>query len=955
MSRRLVVVLFLDLVGWTRLAERVDPEPLQRMLEQYYEICSTAVEECGGTVEKFIGDAIMAAFGASRSREDDALRALRAAERIRAETSRLAAPGGPAPRVHCGVAAGEALVTWSSRAGLRVVGDVVNLAARLQSVATADEIIVNEVVARLSRSHYELHRLAPLALKGKAEPVPAWRVGAALATRADDTPPLVDREDERARLRAAYETVAGTGRGRVIAVLGPPGAGKTRLVRHALTEWGDAPAAAVGTCPSYGPEANAVALGEVLAALTGPGGPARELVAATPRLATVLAGLADGRAARPPVEEVAWAARTVLAAAAAARPLVVVWDGFEWAGPSLRRLIGRLTVELADLPVLTVLAGRPSSADAEYAGPAADEVIAVTGLGPADSARLAALLGAEVVAHTMDLVERVTRHSAGNPLFIRLMVEAAGTGDEVPPTVTALVGAVVDQLPDAARETLGRAAVLGSTFTGRHLALLGDPEPGALETLVARHLIRAGETGEEFLFVQQPVHEVVYGRLEKEQRLAWHHRLAEAGVSPGFHLEAAVRLLGDLRPGDPQRDVLAAAGARALLEEGTAQLRRRDIPVAIGLLERAVRLAVGPPRSVAAIRLSDALLLAGDTHRAVRVVAELASQTTDACERRRCLIQRLLVGARLGDGAAPPELGALMSGRELVAGGDDRLARCRADQVRLLRHLSRGRFGAAERAARSALRHARALGDAYEEDRLLAALCEVRQWAPTPIAEQLAGCAELADRFAADRFLLIPVLVARARALALTGDEGGARAALGEAGAAARDLRLTMGSVLVDQAAGLVCALAGDHGAAEQRYRRAAAVVEQAGHRSIALALRASAVRERARLRPADAPAELAELLSRIEEMDVRGRLVSLATAVRSGAARGRPGPAAALTELLARTDDPCLRGEVHVDLAYAARVLGREPEALAHADAAIACFETIGATCPAEAVRRWR
>lgn len=928
MSRRLVAVLFLDLVGWTRLAERVDPEPLHQMLERYYEICSTAVEEHGGTVEKFIGDAVMAVFGASVTREDDALRALRTATQIRYAVAELGV------HIHCGVASGEALVTWSSRAGLRVVGDVVNLAARLQSAAAADEVVVNETTARLVGPYYALEALEPLPLKGKADPVPAWRLGAARTTRPDPAPPMVDRQSERGRLRTALAVVARTGRPRTVAVLGPPGIGKSRLVR----EWHTAAPVAFGTCPSYGPDFAGTTLAEVLTALTRPGAPAHHLLAADPHLAAVLAALPLA-GSQPAVEEIAWAARTVLTAAAR-QPLVVVWDGLEWAGPALLRTVAALVGDLRDLPLLTICVARTMP----DLGVDFDDVLDVGGLGADDSFRMAALVGGEVQAHSLDLMERVTRHSAGNPLFIRLLMEAAD--DQVPPTVTALVGAALDRLPGDALELISRAAVVGSTFTEAQVARLGPVPSAALDVLVARQLIRRSDAA--YAFVQQPVHEVCYGRLEKRERLTHHRRLADSGVSPAFHYETAVRLLTELSPDDPSSIPLAAAAGKALLDEGTVALRRRDIPAAIDLLERASALSTDGDRSVAAIRLTDAMLLAGLARRAAQTVADLAHHAAGPRDRRRYLLQHLLITTRLGEsGSGGPSTG--LPWREVVGDDADRVARCRAGQVRMLRCLDRGRFGAAERAARQALAHARAAGDSYEEDRLLVALCELRQWSATPITEQLVGCDELAARFADDRFLLVPVLAARARCLALIGDSAGARAALEQAAAAVSDLRLTLGGALVDQAAGLAYALEGDHRAAERRYRRAAEVVERVGQRPAALTLRAHALRERVRQHPEEPPHELAALLAQATEMDVRGRLLVLSTAVRAAAVLGEQGPADDVRVLLARTDDPCLRGDVHADLAFAARRLGRVADAEAFTVAALADFAVVGAARPAE------
>lgn len=1001
MSRRLVVVLFLDLVGWTRLAERVDPEPLQRLLDEYYEICSAAVEEHGGVVEKFIGDAVMAVFGADTSQEDDATRALRAATRIRAEVRDLRTPATDAApvEVHCGIAAGEALVTRSARAGIRVVGDVVNLAARLQSLAVAGEIIVNETVAHLARPHYTMLPVPPVALKGKAEPVPVLVVTGETAADGDGCADagslMVDRGAERHRLRGIYHRVARERRAELVTVLGPPGIGKTRLVREAVDDLvaaGARPVVVFGSCQSYGTDGNYGALVEMLDALTRRAPSCAELLRTDARIAGVLAALRDASLPRragavpgPGVEEVSWATRELLGAAAR-DPLVVVWDNLAWAGQSLLRLIGELMDGLRDLPLLMVCVSRPelTGRDGPWSGTA--DVIEVGALVPADSARLAFSLaghasGDEVELHGLDLAEQVDRvslYSAGNPLYIRLMMDWLRNGrtvDEVPPSITAMVGAMIDRLPAAGRRLLGAASVIGPSFTLEQLALLGEPAPAeAVAELAGQRLFRAtaGEGG--YRFVQQPVHEVAYGRLEKEQRVSWHRRLAEHGFSPGFHLEAATRLLGELRPDDAELPELAWQAAGALLGEGTVALRQRDLPTAIGLLGRSLVLARGGPgrcRSVAAVRLSDALMLSGDTRGALEVVGEdawpdpgsgagsgpgIRSGPGIGSGPALVRVQRLLLAARLGKVTAADVEGlrAALDGEE--SQGADGSALCRFEQVRMLIHLDHGRFGAAEEAASAALAHARDVGDAYEEDRLLVALCEIRQWSPSPMAQKLAGCAELLERFAADRFLALPALAARARCLALTGDRAGARTALAEAEAVVGQLRLTLGRVLVDQVAALAASLEGEHAEAERRYRGAADALERAGYVPVALTMRVQAARECARRdRPDEAARRIAELLARCAEMDVRGRILCLSAAVLGAAAQGRAEPVRAeVLRLLRDLDDPCLRGEVCFDLARAHRCLGEGAAAGAMAGLAIDSYAAVGAVKPLEAVRAW-
>jgi class 3 adenylate cyclase len=984
MSRRLLAVAFLDLVGWTSLAERVDPEPLQALLERYYEACAEAVADHGGEIEKFIGDAVMAVFGAVTAQEDDVLRALHSALRIRDAVHALRSPvvGGPRLQIHCGIAAGEALVTRSPLAGLRVVGDVVNLAARLQATAAPGQILLNGTAASLARSSFALSPVPPLTLKGKSEPVPAF-VALGPAAPAPPVTSMVNRHAERARLVAAYEQVRRERRARLVTVLGPLGIGKTRLVRttaEEMTRRSAGPSVSFGSCPSYGSRDNHTALTQILGTLIDEA-PGRRLIADSPRIATVVDGLraqdraepgrAGTAAVGPAHEEAAWSARELLGAAAADRAQLVVWDGLERAGRSLLQIIAMLQADLASLPLLMVCVGRPELKELAapwLPGPGEADLIEVRGLHAADSLSLARSLTppepqGEVVGHGGGQLDRIVDYSAGNPLFIRLLLEdgaPGGSGEDLPPTVAAAVGAMIDRLPEPAQELIGAASVIGPAFTSDQLALLGVLAPRAVVAkLVDRQLIGTDDRPGGYRFIQPPVQEIVYQRLNKERRLSWHRALATGGLSPAFHFEAAVRLLADLRPSDLEMAAAARAAARALLADGTRALRRRDLPSAIDLLERALGQAErggDPHRATAAVRLSDALLLSGNAQGAEEIVARTAARMAGEPGRWACVAQAGLLAARRGAGPHAP--GGLASA--LDRNGADRLAWSRLEQSRMLAELGSGRFAGAETAACAALAYARELGDEYEQDRMHAALCEIRQWSPTPIGERLADCADLLRRFADDRCLTVPVLAAQARALALGGDAAAARAALAAAECAVTQLRLTLGRVVTEQTRALVCSLEGGHGEARRHYLNAAAVLEKAAGPAAALSLRVRAAREGvlgrlAGAAGADLVPELAELSTRASQMDAGTRILFQSATVLADASAGRRHPGlAGAAQPAGGSDDPCLRADAFFDLARAHRELGDEVAACAAAQAAAGMYTSIGADCPAQTVRGW-
>jgi class 3 adenylate cyclase len=1006
-SRRLVAVLFMDLVGWTSLGDQLDPEPLQLFLEQYYEISVAAVNRNGGIVEKFIGDAIMAVFGAERSSEDDALRALQAAVQARALVSGLAVSGASAmrPAVHCGIAAGEALVTQSAHAGVRIVGDVVNLASRLQSAAPSGEIYLNEVMARLVRAHAELAPVAPVQLKGKPDPVPVWRALKITgpAVRAGSLSPLVDRTAETGQLLAAYRAAAGSGRGRLVAVQGPPGVGKSRLVREVVGQLTAEPGAEPLTASASGLAGTYPALAQLAAAfLADPAVAARVARARGGRLLRVLSRIAEpsGDKPAPGAEEASWAIRQLFAHSAAgpvARPAVVVWEDLDAADRTLLDIIADLADYLRDAPVLMICVARQLPARLSRAtgpGDQSGSVLEIGALSLPDTAGLvgqlaaaAAAGSAEVTGQSADVLDggsleygsdalrQVIEDCAGNPLFAELMVETLALGyapGDVPPTITALVGAMLDRLPPDVESTFEAAAVVGPAFTLDRLAMLdaGD-SPAAIGELSRRQLIALGEEPGAYRFAQRVTHEVTYRRVDKRQRIRLHRLLADQEVSPGQHLEAVVRLLREVGPDDPELPRLAARAARALLGEGTQALRRRDLPAAVGLLTRARDIAAGTAGeddadvAVAVIRLSDAHLLAGDLAAARQALAAELAGGPGSRAGRACRAQRAILAVRAGE---PVEEEAATLAPELRLDRSDHVSWCRLHQLRMLQQLSSGRFRAAEQAARRALKRAVALADEYEQDRLRAALCEVGQWSPTSVPDKLAFCTEMAGRFADDGCLLVPVLVVRARFAALLGDVSGAAAGLAEAREIAADLRLAMAAVLVDQVGGVVASLGGRHEDAERSFLRAVEALERAGQQPAALAVRGLAAREALNWRPGPEAVEEAGALAALTgQMDLRGRVIALGVTARAAAVAGQltggfPAAAAAVVaeqaaaarSLLDRTDDACLRGDVLTDLAAAYALVGEHGRARVTARAAAARYDAIGASLPLRRVEQW-
>ena len=378
-SRRTVTILFADVSGSTSLGEQLDPESLRALMGRYFAEMRTIIERHGGTVEKFIGDAVMAVFGIPTLHEDDALRAVRAAaeiaERLRRLNAELGAERGIAIRFRTGVNTGQVVAGDPSAGQTLVTGDAVNTAARLEQAAMPGEIVIGPITYDLVRDAVSVEALAPLDLKGKAQPMHAYRLlsvtpGASGHARRLDAP-LVGREPELSRLQHAFAEALAERRCQLITLLGAAGVGKSRLLAEFLASVADRSTALAGRCLPYGEGITYWPLAEVIrmAASIGEaddhdgamaklralaaGAPEAELVAE--RIGQAM-GLEGGSA---PQEEIFWAARKLLETLARQRPLVIEFDDIQWADEAFLDLLEHIVSLAHDAPLLIVCPARP--------------------------------------------------------------------------------------------------------------------------------------------------------------------------------------------------------------------------------------------------------------------------------------------------------------------------------------------------------------------------------------------------------------------------------------------------------------------------------------------------------------------------------------------------------------------------------------------------------------------
>jgi class 3 adenylate cyclase len=636
-QRKTVTVLFCDVTGSTALGESLDPEALRALLARYFERMSAIVERHGGSVEKFIGDAVMAVFGVPVAHEDDALRAVRAAAEMREALPEL----GVQARI--GVMTGQVVTGTDERLA---TGDAVNVAARLEQAAEPDEVLIGEPTLALVREAVDVEAVDALALKGKAEPVSAFRLLHVheLPERRHDAP-FVGREPDLALIRDTFERARGGRRCELATIVGDAGVGKSRLTAEALASLDTA--VVRGRCLPYGEGITYWPVVEVVKDLG--------VLPADEVAAEVIGSLLGETDAAAPADDIAWAFRKTLEHAASERPLAVVFDDIHWGEETFLDLVEHAALLSSGAPILLLCMARPELTERR---PAWRVTLRLEPLEPEDVERLIPdRIGGS-------LRERIARAAGGNPLFVGEMLAIAGAGDGdvvVPPTLQALLAARLDELDASERVVLECCAVEGELFHRGAVQALAVDEPQVmprLAALVRRGLVApdtaqlAGEDG--FRFQHLLLRDAAYEALPKSSRAAHHERLArwleERGTAlvaldelAGYHLEQAVRYRQEV--GEPVDEVLAARARERLTAAGRRALRQLDLAGATGLLERAAALVPTQEVDLALeTDLVDALAWSRRGDEALRRAGSIADRAAATGDRVALLCGKILVG-----------------------------------------------------------------------------------------------------------------------------------------------------------------------------------------------------------------------------------------------------------------------------------------------------------------------
>ena len=699
-ERRLVSVLFGDLVGFTTLSEHRDAEDVRELLDGYFALCRETVGRYGGTIEKFIGDAVMAVWGTPVAQEDDAERAVRAALDLVDAVRRLG-EGADAPNLalRAGVLTGEAAVTLGASDMGMVAGDLVNTASRLQSVAPPGTVLVGDSTRRASGDAIAYEAVEDQVLKGKELPVAAWRALRVVARRGGVgrtdqlEAPFVGRQAELQLIKDFYHGTARERGVRLVSVIGQGGIGKTRLAWEFL-KYIDGVTEIVywhqGRSPSYGDGITFWALGEMVRMRLGLGEGADEeetRQALTASLEEFVADEEERRTLEVPLLQLlgfqggaelergqlfsAW--RTYFERIAEVAPVVLVFEDLQWADEGMFDFIEDLLAWSRGKPIYVITLARPELLERRPTWGAGQRGFTSLGLEPLTDDEMLELLGGLVPGLPEGAARTIVERAEGIPLYavetVRMLLNDGRlqqtdgayqpVGDlstlAVPETLHALIAARLDGLEPTERSLLQDASVIGLSFAADALAavagLPADEVAGRLRSLARRELIaldvdpRSPERG-QYRFVQGLIKEVAYGTLAKRDRRSRHLAAARhfealgddelAGVLAQHYVEAY-----RAQPGS-EEGAAVAAQARVTLRAAAARARALASPAhALSYIEQALEVTTDPAEEMALRReagwfAADAGKLDASVLHMERTI-ELAEQMGDPVARRRAV------------------------------------------------------------------------------------------------------------------------------------------------------------------------------------------------------------------------------------------------------------------------------------------------------------------------------
>lgn len=990
-SRRTVTILFADPQPATTDATAMTAETTQAVMARYYTVMRPILERHGGTVERFIGDAVMAVFGLPARHEDDALRALRAADDMQVAlvglNTELSDRFGVTLTQPIGVNTGTVVAGDADEGQRLVTGDAVNVAARFEQAAGPDDVILGATTRRLVGDAAATERLPPLPLKGKTRPVAAYRL-VRIARRMDGRAhalPLVGREDELSTLRRILRTTVREQQARRVTVIGEAGVGKSRLTYEFVTEAGMTATILRGRCLAYGDGITFWGLLEMVHEAAGvteddDADTARRRVGAlvgdnTDVLARVesIIGLTDTSFA---VGELVWAMRWLVERLSEVGPVVLVFDDIHWAEPTFIEVIQRLTATVRG-PVLLLCTARPIVLQEHREFVAGALSVVLEPLTDEQCERFM-LLVLDDAALDADVVHTVANAAGGNPLFLdqflSMLIEEdrvrhvngrwRAVGDlstlEVPATIEAVLATRLDRLPDQDKPVLGSSSVIGREFPQDAVVAIVERDlrpqvPTSLDRLTERELLEvADDPVPTFRFQHQLIRDATYHSMLKESRAILHERFAryldarqetrdrsiEVQEIHGYHLEQAYHYWSELGLVDRRIVELGIGAARRLGAAGERALARGDMPAAASLLLRAADLLPddhrAKPRQL--LLAGSALDEAGWFDQAIDAFdssARAARVTGSVAAVEAATIARSRLEYLTGRGAEGEHIGRdIERTLDRVTALADPDALSRAWQLRLDVDIAACRWAAAQHAANQVIAHARRAGNAILEQSTMRLLAFLAQKGPMPVAEAMAVCRDIIERVASDRrsAAVATLDLAMLTAMTMDFDTAGhlcvdARATLGELGADTQ-------AALVSLSAGPIELLAGEPQRAEVQLRRDFDALRRMGERNfvaLVAALLGEAVYRQQRFAEAD------ELVAFAREVaapdDVAVRIVAGCVEGKLIARAGDTATGLALVReavhLIETTEDPSGQADAWLDLTETLYVAGEREGAV--------------------------
>jgi class 3 adenylate cyclase/DNA-binding SARP family transcriptional activator len=935
LARKVVTVLLCDIVTTGRADERVDPEALHLLLSRHFEQATTVVEQYGGTVEKLIGDELLAVFGVPTVREDDALRAVRAALAVRESTAALGAElgGGRVLQARIGVNTGEVVAGDPSGGPGFVTGDAVSLCKRLEQAAAPGEILVGEDTYALVAHAVRGSLREPTDPNGEtAFSLESVEADASAIPRRDDAP-LVGRERELDRLRIVFSEVAASGGGRLALILGDAGIGKSRLTSEFLAELGDYASVLVGRCPPYG---EAVTFS-----------PMREVLQQADHSTDVLEGS---------THDVFSAVRRILEDLADERPLVVVLDDVQWAEPTLLDLIEYLAARFTAVPVLLICLARPQLRDERPAWLQESVVLALEPLSTSESEAMLEALGAPAAVRA-----RIAGAAEGNPLFVEQLAAIAEedeSGLAIPGSIRGVLHARLDRLDSEERVTVERAAVAGRSFSFESVLDLTPTEDRENVETHLLALVRQGfvrpetiEFEEGYRFQHALIRDAAYEGIPKARRADLHLRMAErldASGGPalvGYHLEQAYRLRADLGVPDP---ALAARAGRRLRSAGEQAFGQTDLPATIAFFRRALSLLPTGEAAVLGPELAQALFESGRLGEADEVLSEaLDGAQADPALAARVLLEQQFVNLQadpLASGDKADEVAA--AAFEVFVENGDEHGMCRAACLQASVAWNRGQTTSADGTWHRAAGHARAAGNERELFEILGWRASAALYGPRPVEEAIRTCTEIREQVQGSPVAVAVTLHPLAALYAMGGEFDEARLLVIEANVVLAELGRLQSTVSHQEA--MIEMLAGDPAAAEAvlraGYEKLEAMGERAFHATTA-ALLAQTLYAQGREDEADSLCAVSERTAADDDIasQITWRGVRAKLAAREGRSESAEALALEAVRLVEDTDLLNQHGEALTALAETYRLSSRPADADAAARAAFDLFSRKG------------